>query len=519
MLKSKRTLTDVEDVIWSILALAGCWKGGWMAWLTLAQLVYILLVPPPPTNTTGTKNQWRPNTNNNSVPEPGHAMSVVLVPSLLHAMARQNVYWSGYAKLTTLVALPQTIIAPLGMLGVALSMDPDPSLRTASALSFLVVVVAVAAGVHWRLQRQNIFEALLQAVTLGEFRVIVSLSTIVLVEWMQRMMIYEDDSSDTTAASTSTSTTSHVFVALSGVVGCALATSLVVTLQLPLYPRMLMQVVGPLVVVEGCLWWHQPQADSVEFPRALNWLLDFISVPENNHARYWGLVYWVVCLVVLALPTMTLLNSKISVVMTRKWFHLVALLLFGPMTWKFPDLLSLSYAIALCGLVVLETLRSKMPALQSFYSAFVDPTKDDTQGGVVLSHMCLIIGCAAPLWIAECCSMDGDDDDSSHQQLVGLLLAQWGVLCLGVGDAMGAVVGKGVGWHQRHQWGKNGRTLEGSSAMWVSMMAVGLLAVPSSDWLALLTATTITTLLEAFTSQMDNLVLPLAGSTVVLLLR
>jgi hypothetical protein len=55
--------------------------------------------------------------------------------------------------------------------------------------------------------------------------------------------------------------------------------------------------------------------------------------------------------------------------------------------------------------------------------------------------------------------------------------------------------------------------------MWVSMMAVGLLAVPSSDWLALLTGTTITTLLEAFTLQMDNLVLPLAGSTVLLLLR
>jgi dolichol kinase len=514
MLKLKRTLPDVEDVIWSILALAGCWKGGWMAWLTLAQLVYILLVPPPLSKTTGTKNQWRPNTNSNSVPEPGHAMSVVLVPSLLHAMARQNVYWSGYAKLTTLVALPQTIIAPLGMLGVALAMDPDPSLRTTSALSFLVVVVAVAAVVDWGLQRQKISNALFQALTWGEFRVIVSLSTIVLVEWMQRMMVHEDDSSDTTAATTRT--TSHVFVVLSGVVGCALTTSLVVTLQLPLYPRMLMQVVGPLVVVEGCLWWNQPQTGSVEFPRALNWLFEFLSVPENNHARYWGLVYWVVFLVVLALPTMTLLNSNMSVVMTRKWFHLVALLLFGPMTWQFPHLLSLSYAIALCGLVVLETLRSKMPELQGFYSAFVDPTKDDTQGGVVLSHMYLIIGCAAPLWIAECCSMDGDDDDSSHQQLVGLLLAQWGVLCLGVGDAMGAVVGKGVG---RHQWGKNGRTLEGSSAMWVSMVAVGLLAVPSSDWMALLTGTTIATLLEAFTLQMDNLVLPLAGSTVLLLMR
>jgi dolichol kinase len=212
-----------------------------------------------------------------------------------------------------------------------------------------------------------------------------------------------------------------------------------------------------------------------------------------------------------------------NMVVTHKWFHLVAILLFGPITWKFPQLMSLSYAIALCGLIVLETLRKDVLLLQTFYLGFVDPTKDDTHGGIILSHMCLIVGCAAPLWISECCRSDDDGTsiNSNSNRNILLLLPQWGVLCLGVGDAMGAIVGKGFG---RHQWGKNRRTVEGSLAMWVSMMAIiGTCwffgAAGRRDcWWALVAATTFATVLEAFTLQMDNLVLPLAGSAVLLLL-
>jgi dolichol kinase len=221
---------------------------------------------------------------------------------------------------------------------------------------------------------------------------------------------------------------------------------------------------------------------------------------------YWGLLYWAVVLVISSIPTSMVLGSKsekLSVVIRRKWFHFLAVVLFGPTTYILPQLLSLSYAIALCVLVVAENLRPDIPFLQSFYLNFVDPAKDNP--ALIVSHMFLILGCAGPLWIAEWVF-----DDSLQYPL----LSQWGVLCLGVGDAAGAVVGSFFG---RHRWGQNRRTIEGSFAMWISVMGIGIVAFSDENWHALAVAATVTTLMEAFTLQMDNLVLPLVGATMILL--
>ena len=101
---------------------------------------------------------------------------------------------------------------------------------------------------------------------------------------------------------------------------------------------------------------------------------------------------------------------------------------------------------------------------------------------------------------------------------------------------MGACVGKLCG---RYRWGKNQRTLEGSLAMFLSTVSAAALLVGSTScsnteegfsipkrlaitqgfpWTAVLLSTAYATLLEAFTFQMDNLVLPLAGATLILTL-
>ena len=144
--------------------------------------------------------------------------------------------------------------------------------------------------------------------------------------------------------------------------------------------------------------------------------------------------------------------------------------------------------------------------LQSFYVAFLD--KKDDRGHIIVSHIFLIVGCAAPLWMSEVLS----NETSSSP----LLLSEFGVICIGIGDAMGAVIGKTMG---RNKWGKNQRTIEGSLAMWLSMIGSGVLTCKSAqDCWALLVATTFTTILEAFTVHLDNLVLPLSGSTIILLM-
>lgn len=218
------------------------------------------------------------------------------------------------------------------------------------------------------------------------------------------------------------------------------------------------------------------------------------------------MIYWLAVFVVAFVPTrLVLATTDLSVVIRRKWFHAVAVVLFSPATQMFPQLMSLSYAIALCVLVVLEDLRRDLPALQSFYLSFIDPTKDDPE--LIVSHMFLILGCATPLWISEW---------ASDREAAKLFLSQWGVLCLGIGDAAGAVIGS---WYGKRQWGQNRRTIEGSLAMWASVTLAGIAFAPVDNYLALFAASTIVTLMEAFTLQMDNLVLPIVGSTVILLFQ
>jgi dolichol kinase len=196
-------------------------------------------------------------------------------------------------------------------------------------------------------------------------------------------------------------------------------------------------------------------------------------------------------------------------IVARKWFHLVAVALFVPVTLFAPKLQSLSYAIALAALMVLEAIRSHVPSVNAFYARYVDRDKQEREDSVLVSHMALVVGCAAPLWIAEYCS----SNDETLNSTVRTVLSLWGVLCLGIGDAAGAVVGVYFG---RHYWSAlNRRTIEGSLAMLASMSLPCWLFV--DDWKVWVPAVLFTTLLEAWTIQLDNLVLPLVGSTIILL--
>jgi dolichol kinase len=223
------------------------------------------------------------------------------------------------------------------------------------------------------------------------------------------------------------------------------------------------------------------------------------------------------------------------VVVARKYFHLVAVILFVPVTMLAPSLMVLAYSVALALLVVIESMRinnnnNATPmqvsacsstssggarkgrgsshegddnkstisesslgkgtsrrllnnrvmssfigfGLDNFYSAFLDD-KDQSgkQGGAVTTHAALILGCAIPLWV---CSIITESKSSQTNLATNWLLAPLvGVLALGVGDACGAVFGIFLG-HRKWPGGSK-RTLEGSLAMYLSMLlCVELLA-------------------------------------------
>ena len=151
----------------------------------------------------------------------------------------------------------------------------------------------------------------------------------------------------------------------------------------------------------------------------------------------------------------------------------------------------------------------------NIYTPFLD--EKDSRGGLVVSHIALILGCAIPLWITQLLSRANDVSESDDNNMLFTLLPYLGITVLGVGDSAAAIGGIQFG---RHNWpGESSRTLEGSCCMFLSMMVVVLTmgnVMGSTNIISSTTATMgVITLLEASTIQIDNFVLPLAGVTLV----
>ena len=237
-------------------------------------------------------------------------------------------------------------------------------------------------------------------------------------------------------------------------------------------------------------------------------------------------------------------NRNKRVIIARKYFHLVAILLFTPITWLDPIMMSLSYAIAVSLLIVLEMVRGLIVCTANsnvrtpsdwndMYMTFLDE-KDSSavNGGLAVTHIALIVGCALPLWVTQLLqqtnipNVEARTHDISPRELFLVLLPFLGILVLGVGDSAGAIGGTNFP-SRRHRWpGDSSRTIEGSMCMFLSMMVIVVIFIANthavehhiSHFLQVsATMGVLITLIEASTSQIDNLVLPVAGSTLLLL--
>ncbi|CAH0485202.1 unnamed protein product [Peronospora farinosa] len=240
------------------------------------------------------------------------------------------------------------------------------------------------------------------------------------------------------------------------------------------------------------------------------WLLGFLMESSDVSVflppRFELIGYWAVCMVVL-IPFFAFISTRLALrnIVARKLFHLLAVLMLGPASLIDASMLSLSYGVALSSFVLVECVRAlALPPFGQSIAEFMRSFIDHREGGlVILTHSYLLLGCALPLWLA------------SSSIRISAVAANAGVLALGVGDAMGATVGLSIG--KRTIFGS--KTVEGCAAVFISMM---LASIPLHDYhlrsfyngehvqLVLLTAATIlTTVLEAATAQIDNLVLPL----------
>ncbi|XP_069138047.1 dolichol kinase-like [Argopecten irradians] len=233
-----------------------------------------------------------------------------------------------------------------------------------------------------------------------------------------------------------------------------------------------------------------------------SFITDILNFILKNSVRTKLLISWTV-LIGLSVVIVYVRNASAAggrVSNQRKLFHLVMIAVYVPGLVMDPSFLWTSSVIALGVMVILEVIRldSVWPLgviLKKNYRVFVD---SQDQGEIILTPLYLLLGLFLPLWIVP-----RDNLDSTDLRLYA------GVLSLGVGDTMASVGGTYLG---RHQWPGSKKTIVGTCfaiiSQLVALYGLSKLGVAVLFWQSI-QAVFLTSLLEALTSQIDNLVLPL----------
>ncbi|CAN8268308.1 unnamed protein product [Cochlearia groenlandica] len=234
------------------------------------------------------------------------------------------------------------------------------------------------------------------------------------------------------------------------------------------------------------------------------WVLSFVfSEPLKRLSLC---IYWVLLIVVSVSRFYNISrSSKVERILLRKYYHLMAVLMFLPALVLQPKFLDLAFGAALAVFVALEIVRIWRikplgEPLHQFMNAFTDHRDSEL---LIVSHFSLLLGCALPIWMSS-----GFNDRA--------LSPFAGILSLGIGDTMASMVGHKYGVLR---WSKTGKkTVEGTAAGITSVMIMCFLLVPvlasmgyilSQGWWSLLVAVTATGMLEAYTAQLDNAFIPL----------
>lgn len=211
------------------------------------------------------------------------------------------------------------------------------------------------------------------------------------------------------------------------------------------------------------------------------------------------------------------LATPIPNIILRKGYHLLACTLFlPPILLKEVDMLGMGLAVALSVLLLVEVVRVTEvpiigPVVHRFMASFVD---ERDRGVVFTTHLTLLVGMAVPIWIT---SHDDDDDDGmlERERLVS------GIAIIGIGDAVASVVGSLVGRVSicRGSTKTVEGTVAGAMATWVCMRLLLLQGGGGGGGGGAMVrwgvATFLSSLLEASTSQLDNLFIPLHFYTVL----
>ncbi|KAH0787128.1 dolichol kinase-like [Histomonas meleagridis] len=232
-----------------------------------------------------------------------------------------------------------------------------------------------------------------------------------------------------------------------------------------------------------------------DIPEVISYIIQF------NHLLLVGYC-GIVCVIFILISMFWKGLKHFPQIIQRKFFHLMALLVFVPPVLINPSFLKLCISGAIFVFLFIESLRvTKFPFISSIINNYVADFIDERDGGeLVLTHLFLLLGLGLPVLLA-----DIDSPGSIRVKICGISV-------LAIGDAAASVIGVNFG---KHKWPGSKKSYEGTVGAfvgtWLCMFIIQLFAkieFSLLDLLSLAFPSLIAALDEAFTSQIDNLTLP-----------
>ena len=135
-------------------------------------------------------------------------------------------------------------------------------------------------------------------------------------------------------------------------------------------------------------------------------------------------IYWFIALAI-GLPLIHIVaqRAELSLIVIRKLYHLLALVMFAPAVALTPQFVSLAFGVSTALLLFLEYVRAcRVPPFGVWLHTFMRSYTDSRDEGLaILTHLYLLVGCALPVWICPA-------GEASLAPYAGILI-------LGAGDA------------------------------------------------------------------------------------
>ncbi|XP_012555584.2 dolichol kinase [Hydra vulgaris] len=220
------------------------------------------------------------------------------------------------------------------------------------------------------------------------------------------------------------------------------------------------------------------------------------------------LLYWCFLvffsLVVVYWYALTAQTNKIPKTVIRKIFHFIALFiyLFG---WSESELLALISSLVFYAFIVTEIMRVKKNTVGLFLNNFLEPFRDENDSGkFILSHVYLILGLSLPFWLTPYSILQSNSLKS--------LSIFSGVISLGIGDSFASIFGSLYG---KSKWSGSNKSHIGTFCCFLSQFLFSIILLKglsiniSFISICMLSFVCfVVSMLETFSSQNDNLILP-----------